>query len=647
MNLVLLHCWREWRAQRAVLVAYAALGLGCLCLAFLLLPDGFWEREGQAAFALSWFAVVGVVGVAAFAAPALVRGEYGTKDDQFVRRLPGALRPAFGGKLLFLLLVAAGLPLLLLLAGEGLLLAIGRPWHDLFRWQWDGSVYVAWPWPAYVAAGTLLLAPWVWAIGTWLPGGRMAVGGALLVMLLLGLAVFVALRHSPGLDRTLDGTGWLWAVWPAGLVVAGWSWVRGRRGGGPLRSARCGLVAAAVVLAPPASWFGTHVAGYHFPDPYALAELRVQGLSPDGRFALVAGTADHRFAHVCFRLDLATGAAERIAGAAAHLSPSLLPPLAPQWTAVQQHWLLQQGGGSGHRLLDLATGAQNALAVDARHDPVLPAALQASLAAGRRAHTPLRAPGGRPVWFDGDRLCIGRADGGIDRRPSPLPARTWSYAAGHGFQAPHAAGMQVFTWRGDRLELPKDARDVFVVRDRVLFLRGVPHQRGSVPRGWYTQPVDGGAPEPLAPLSRARVLGLFDDDRVLCVAEARPDQVRPGLFLLTPATGQVQDLALPAQVPFRSVGVLYPLGAPGSLLPRDPAGCIWLRAFDPERSVVLRVDAAGASSVPQPERAAAAGFDLQLLGWADAGTALVRAGTSILRLDPGTGDTTLLFPRPR
>jgi hypothetical protein len=118
MNLVLAHCWQQWRAQRGMLAGFLGLGIAALCLVFTLVPEHFWLEDGRRALALSWFVVMGGVGVLAFAAPALVRTEYGPKGDQFVRRLPGALRPSFGGKLLFLLLAMLALPLLGLAAGE-------------------------------------------------------------------------------------------------------------------------------------------------------------------------------------------------------------------------------------------------------------------------------------------------------------------------------------------------------------------------------------------------------------------------------------------------------------------------------------------------------------------------------------------------
>jgi hypothetical protein len=186
VNLALVYCWKEWRAQRGILVAYTLLVFVCLTIGFTLVPEHWWLEDGRGALSLSWFVAAGVIGVVAFVAPALVRAEYGPKDDQFVRRLPGALGPSFRGKLLFLVLAAAALPLLGLLVGEGFLTTrqvVGRPLDDPLPGGLGGTtrshVILQWPWTVRRGSATAaMLIPWVWAIGTWLPAGRMALGGA-------------------------------------------------------------------------------------------------------------------------------------------------------------------------------------------------------------------------------------------------------------------------------------------------------------------------------------------------------------------------------------------------------------------------------------------------------------------------------------
>ena len=238
MNLVLTYCWREWRAQRAMLAGFFGLGIAALCLVFTLVPEHYWLDDGRRALALSWFVVLGGIGVLGFVAPALVRSEFGSKGDQFVRRMPGALRASFGGKLLFLTLTALALPLLGLAAGELFLTANGKGWHDLFRWTFAGDVVFDLPWPVLWISVAALLIPWVWAIGTWLPNGRMALGGALVFWLVLGLLVRGALHFSPGLQPGLVYEPWVAFASVFGFVAAFASWVVGRHGGGALRSLR-------------------------------------------------------------------------------------------------------------------------------------------------------------------------------------------------------------------------------------------------------------------------------------------------------------------------------------------------------------------------------------------------------------------------
>ncbi len=91
MNLVLGHCWKEWRAQHGLLVAYSLLLCVGLCLGFSLAPAHSWLDANFGGNALSVFVAAGMIGVVTLIAPHLVRAEFATKDDQFVARLPGAL----------------------------------------------------------------------------------------------------------------------------------------------------------------------------------------------------------------------------------------------------------------------------------------------------------------------------------------------------------------------------------------------------------------------------------------------------------------------------------------------------------------------------------------------------------------------------
>ncbi|MEO6597436.1 MAG: hypothetical protein ABIP94_22055 [Planctomycetota bacterium] len=637
MNLALCHCWKEWRTQRAVLTAYMLLICVGLCLGFLLVPEPWWLEDGRRAMALSWFVAAGVIGVVAFVAPALVRGEFGAKDDQFVRRLPGALGPSFGGKLVFLLLATAALPLVGLVCGELFLRALGQPWHDLFTWRYDGTVVFEWMWPAVWCGYALLLVPWVWAVGTWLPGGRMAIGGTGLLVLVLGVGTAAVLRQYPCIERGIAWENWLWAIVPLGFLVAGISWVKGRRGGGPLRSARFGLLAMAVGLAPPAAWLGNETKRYHHPDPQQLVELDVQGLSPDARFVLAGGAANREWFRAKFRIDLQTGIAEQVAGIDRAFTPELMPQNALALHGVQRYWRNYGQDLVTMTVLDLATGECTAIGYDTgRLAPVLPAELRECVATEVRANTPLRGPGGSKVWFDDDQMCIEGADGEVSRLPLPAPGMRSFYPAGHGFLwfggTVGSSGLFDLT---SREAVPPPARDgeLFLVRSVVLF-----HAKGQ-PAGTWRQRSPGGEAQRCEPLQGCKVFGLFDDDRLLCAQEASRFR-SPRLFLYAPGTNVATELALPAGVAFQSVVIEAPLHRRVSLIARDPSGRIWLSCRAGAAPVSVLVDTNGrVSTLPQLQ----SGWN-QLIGWPDAASVLVREGARILRIDLATGDRTVLFP---
>lgn len=623
MNLVLAHCGKEWRSQRALLVAFTLLTLVCLSIGFLLLPKAWWQTEGNCAFALSCFVAAGVIGVLAFAAPALVRNEFAAKGDQFVRRLPGALGASFGGKLLFLTLATLLLPLVALLWGELFLQAIDQPWHDLFRWYWDGSVHLQWAWPAVVCGYALLLTPWVWAAGTWLPGGRMAVGGVVLLVLLLGMAVVPVLRQHPNLERGIAWQGWLWAVVPLGVAVAGIAWTKGRRGGGPLRSARFGLSAMAVGLVPPSLWFGAEAYRYRHPDPQALVSLDVRGLTPDLRFAVALGTDHDEWQPMTFRIDLQTGAAAQVAGFDSSLLPAAYAGFQSRW------WIRHSSVALAQDWFDLATGEDTPLVVDARGRAQVSPEQQQQIAVARRACTPFRAPGDRRVWVEDDEICVEDGRGGVDRVHAPEHI-VGTRAEGHGLVVSSPARARLFDPSSRTFLEVSASQDRFLVRDVLIV-------RPSAAWQWNVQR-PGGASLPCPELAATNVLGLLDDDWLLCHRHRRT-QIGE-LFRYRPADGRVEALTEMLVTP----EVWGPLGRRGSLLPRDPAGRLWLAVRQPGglEFQLLGVDSAARTVV----RTFTVPWQGQLLGWPDTGSMLVRHEARIERIDLATGARTVLFPRP-
>ncbi len=655
MNLTLVFLWKEWRAQRGILIAYGLLVWGCLALGLWLAPAHAWFDAGLGVHALGWFFTAGVIGVVGFVAPGLVRGEFVAKDDQFVRRLPGALGPAFAGKLLFLVLATLLLPLLGLLLGELYVTARGYDWNALFAWGWDGSVAMTWYWTPILAALALLLAPWVWAVGTWLPGGRMALGGTALLGLLLGVGVFAVLRQSPGLLGDFDWRPWLCALPPTGLSVAAVAWTKGRRGGGALRSARFGLATTAVLVLPGAVWIGAEAWSYHHPDLQRLATLHVRGLAPDGRYALAYGAGRSNYSTVPLRIDLATGSAQQLGGIRFDVTSEVLhgSSLLTWYAASQRHWLGHEEGAMVH--VDLTTGVQAPLGrITAAGRPALPAALQQAARAEQRRAAPFRAPDGRAVWIEDDEVCFAAVDGAVERRPFPIERPFSLLPAGHAIrvfgkkhevydlttgQVRPDAGAGAWCVRGVMLSYDKGAAAKARATAKT---QGRANASARLTR-WLRQ-TPGEAPAPCPALVDAHVLGLYDDDHLLAARRLPDDRLRQELFLYRP----VDDTVVPLPV-FGPLAAEWldaePLLTPTALLPRDPAGRLWLRARTDSDEAFLLVDVPRGSVQSVLPFVHHGGHSRQLCGWPDADHALLRDDLQIVRVHLATGAREVLFPR--
>jgi hypothetical protein len=523
MNATAIWFWKEWRSQRGQLAAYLALTLGLILLAGPFL----WPRDVRGdAFRVGVSIYVGLIGVVVFVAPHCARGEVNGRDDQFLRRLPGALRPAFAGKLLFVALAALVLPLIGFTFGELTVCWRGFVGVDALFEHGPGL---------REGAPILLLAlPWVFAAAFMLPGGRMAIG----VAALLGFLVFgvysSALALHPGLGNALDPRphiAWLAAL---GLVVAGVACLRGRRGGGAWRSAKLGLATLAVGLLPSAAWLGAWVAEYRTPLSH-LEELDLLGVSADGRHALATSQRHWDWPGVTYRIDLVARRAEVLL---ADQSRSLRDRDNAAYGAGRDLWLLDLHHQHAFALLDLATGEHHP--VSWGHDALLgvPDGWRERLAAEARRSTPFRQAGGRLAWLDGGKLHLDEPDGTVTVMDWPGSART-VLPAGHGIAwwVDNCTGMRAFDFATRRvIDLPPAGQTLAVEGSWLIggYLHG--------PDRWSTRDPVSGALTVCTDLSRSDVcLGNLRDGEVLMTRYERGHTAH--LFAFAPASGQRREIA--------------------------------------------------------------------------------------------------------
>lgn len=638
MNLALNYCWKEWRAQRGLLVSYTLLVFGCLGLVLYLSPRHFWFDETFGVHALSWFVAASVIGVVGFVVPGLVRSEYTGKGEQFVRRLPGALWPSLWGKLLFLLLATLLLPLLGLLVGEVFVTSLGESWVGLFTWQWDGLVRLVVPQLAYYCAGALLLVPWVWAAATWTPGGRLSLLATVLLVLLIGIGVFAVERQSPHILDVRMLLPWCWAVPTTGLIVAGLSWAVGRRGGGAMRSARVGLTATMVMLLPFAGWLGNRVMHYHFPDCSALQSVRVNGMTADGRYMLAHVSENENWYGVAVRIDLQTGAVEQVGGVGMAWMPGAARPYALQQQARGRFWRVYGGDDNDLRVFDLQTGRWRGVDYDTKSRRLnLTPELRTEVLEDRMSTTAFADADGRPVCMLGGRVYRRGKDGIEGFGDWVLDRARAIRAAGLGIAT--LGGNEVFDIRAARpirISRPRNERQLLVGSSR-MFVRSGDGGRWMIER-------DGELPVPCYELEGLTVLGLLDAYRVL--AYRRDCRLGRRLAVFTPDDGTVVDVEVPADLSLSSVEAVAPMRQDGSMLGRDPDGCVWLICRGREHGEFVRMDPATLRlSVVLRHGFDRFGRGMQLLSWDDWPELVVAADDRVQRVHAVTGERTTLFPR--
>jgi len=133
------------------------------------------------------------------------------------------------------------------------------------------------------------------------------------------------------------------------------------------------------------------------------------------------------------------------------------------------------------------------------------------------------------------------------------------------------------------------------------------------------------------------VIGLLDDHSVLARTSER-------LFRVTPETGDVVDIALPANLPFDRVTAVAPLSQWGSLLQRDPEGYVWLECVRGNMSTFARVHA---ETLHVTTMLTHSRDDcIRLIDWDERGVLVYGEGSATIeRHDLRTGAVERVFPK--
>lgn len=633
MNAIAPFVWKEWRAQRTFLGGYLLLTFASLICWFLLQHLRGHMLDHQTTQVVLSFVIGALAGLIVTAAQT-VQAEFVGRDDQLLRRLPGALLPAFFGKLGFLLVAMVALVLLGLGVGQGLLLLTGSgvaTFRALFGAEaWFGIGEIVWL--------GLLAVVWVFAIVFWMPNGRMAAGAALLLGFVLELAAENISMTCPGLNRTFAWRPWLYYLLPLAVAVGFAGSVRGRRGGDHRRSAQLGAATLIVGLLPPAGWLGAEVWEYRHPDLTRMVSVDLLGTTPDGRTAILLGTRRYEWLPVTFRVDLPTGTATQVTEPGVWLRGRLDSFSSRE--DGQRFWHLE---GRGDRQLYDAVLGELTLgdAVAA-----LPPGLQQALAIERAAGAPFRQPDNLPAWIEGAELCLQQADGSVRRMPAPWPGER-SSLAGHGFvrNSGRDGRDTAFDLKLLRtVPLPRDGCSPALAIDGQWLLAPT---TAVAPRGWLPwrrlDAATGALTECTGFAPQDRCIGILAEGEVLCSSRARGE-----LFVYRPRDDTRQVLALPAH-DFLRDGFYECSDADGARRPyglRDRQGRMWVRFArrGATANLFLTVDPATHACTV----ALATPLLFEGLSFVDEHSVVgVEDCRRIVRFDLASGDGTVLFPSRR
>ncbi len=639
--------WKEWLSQRGMLLAYLALAFTCLACGLWITATSPGDIHRIPVPAL--FIGAGAVGVLVFAAPFTVRGEFTSKDDQFLRRLPGALPAATAAKLAFLGLAALALPLAGLLMGEVFLAARGVELVSLAEldptargvdWEGRRATFLL------VLAGLgLAFTPWVVAVASWLPGGRMAIGGACGLAALMALGVSASLRSCPGLEQTLSPMLERWLAWLAlaGLPVAIVSLVRGRRGGGAARSAKFGVLVAFAALVPPGAWLGSHIIAFRWPNPNRLAHMSIDGLTPDLRYAVGRGSEHVNWWGAPMRFDLLHGTAEQIASAGSVLTHEILAPFSPSFGASRRFWRIYDHDSTAREILDAQTGARYAAAANAPDFGVTPEVCTA-IEADVRATSPFRAPGGRRVFVLGDTMHVETANGEVAYPWSRRRHQSWP--AGHGAITRLADGSyELFDFTRGRVVAPSQITVGEAHCVNGLWIVRAKNGTAYCPLQIFDPDHD--TLTPCDELQPCTLLCMWNDDEVVVLkrdpASATP--IADRLFTFHVADRRMTPIALPGALGLRA---WLSRGSAAAFGLRDHRNRLWLIARPTSRGATPHLIAVDPHTRQAVEIPTVGALNLHVLAFPDADTVLLLEDHArIVRLDYERGVRTVLVGRER
>jgi hypothetical protein len=244
-----------------------------------------------------------------------------------------------------------------------------------------------------------------------------------------------------------------------------------------------------------------------------------------------------------------------------------------------------------------------------------------------------------------DGWLVTELDGGGLRRIVEVPTPASVQAAGHGVRIFGASGQR-FVELATGTEFGQRVASVYWVRDQAIFVPEGPRRSAA----WHR--LDDGKPVVETALVDCQVLGLLDDDRLLCAQTSKPKRPSPPrLFALRPADGTIEEFAVPAPLPWGSVQCEAPMHQVSAVLPRDPVGRIWLRCSDGNRDTFALLDPVAKMLVELPKSIFAGDgrWRQRVLAWPSADRIVMQDGASILALDLSAGlataAATKLFPR--